>query len=151
MFFTIHEVHLGDIIEMCAKYLKICAIVSVSNERIRLQGPSSENGVGRVEVYYKGEWGTVTDSNWDLKDVRVVCRQLGYKNGVALQGNEVPDGNRPIWLNYVSCTGNEQSVSSCTKRGCGPDDDCRHKKDVGVKCSSTGKFKYCFRNTHAIR
>ena len=136
---------------MCAKYLKISAIVSVSDERIRLQGPSSENGVGRVEVYYKGEWGTITDRDWDLKDARVVCRQLGYKNGVALQENDVPDGNGPIWLNVVSCTGNEQSVSSCTKRGCGPDDNCGHKKDVGVKCSSTGKSIFCFRYTHAIR
>ena len=33
---------------------------------------------GRVEIYISGTWGTITDSDWNSKDAKVVCRKLGY-------------------------------------------------------------------------
>jgi hypothetical protein len=107
---------------------------------LRLQGPSSENGTGRVEVFYKGQWGTICDDNWDTNDAAVVCRQLGYLNALeALQGSSVPDGSGKIWLDEVQCKGTEQNLSSCTHTNWG-NNDCSHGEDAGVQCSSTGKF-----------
>ncbi|CAB4042591.1 deleted in malignant brain tumors 1 -like, partial [Paramuricea clavata] len=103
---------------------------------LRLQGPLSSNGSGRVEIFHSGQWGTICDDSWDINDTTVVCRQLGYKYGVrALRGGDVPDGSGQIWLDSVSCTGIEQHLTSCSHDGWG-NHNCGHHKDAGVECSS---------------
>ena len=106
---------------------------------LRLQGPSSKNGTGRLEVFYNGTWGTICEYGWNMNSARVACRQLGYKYTLrALMGKDVPDGSGPIWLDYVQCKGNEADFGHCPHRGWGIK-YCAHHGDVGVECSSTGK------------
>ena len=33
---------------------------------------------GRVEIYFSGTWGTITDSNWTNNDAQAFCRKMGY-------------------------------------------------------------------------
>ena len=107
---------------------------------LRLQGPLSGNGTGRVEVFYNGEWGTICDDGWDVDDARVVCRQLGYIHAVrALQGSEISDGSGPIWLDDVVCTGSEENLTSCSHNGW-RNQNCGHSEDAGVECSSRGNI-----------
>ena len=99
----------------------------------------SANGIGRVEVFFYGQWGTICDYGWDIRDARVVCRQLGYKDAVRiLLRQNVPSGSGRIWLDYVRCTGSEQSISSCPHSPWG-NNNCRHSADAGVECSLEGE------------
>ena len=105
-----------------------------------MQGPTSATGTGRVEVLFRGKWGTICDDSWDLKDAAVVCRQLGYLNAVrALHGSYVPDGSGEIWLSNVHCNGNEQNLTACLPTSEWGHHYCHHFEDAGVECSSTGK------------
>ena len=111
---------------------------------IRLRGPSSSNGTGRVEVFYNGQWGTICQDYWDINDATVVCRQLGYPYTLrALQGYQVEDGRGQIWLDNVACNGREQNLGSCRHNGWGRH-NCGHYKDAGVECSATGTIMECF-------
>lgn len=37
---------------------------------------------GQVEVCINNTFGAVCDHFWDIRDSRVVCRQLGFSNGM---------------------------------------------------------------------
>lgn len=114
------------------------------NGSIRLEGPLSSSGIGRVEIFYGGKWGTICDDYWDFNDARVVCRQLGYKYALAAPyGPLVPDGTGQIWLDDVACAGNEPTLNKCSHMGWGSH-NCRHSEDAGVVCSVTGKLSVYF-------
>ena len=40
-------------------------------------GPSTREG--RVEMCYKGVWGSISDTRWDNEDAAVTCSQLGFE------------------------------------------------------------------------
>ena len=105
-------------------------------QTIRLVNGSSMYD-GRVEVWHRGQWGTVCDRDWDVVDAKVVCRQLGmsYENALVKTGAYFGDGTGPIWLDNVNCTGSEQNATVCEHSGWGVE-DCDHSQDAGVVCES---------------
>ncbi|XP_046570927.1 scavenger receptor cysteine-rich type 1 protein M130-like isoform X2 [Haliotis rubra] len=107
---------------------------SVFGQTIRLVSPL-DNGVGRLEVYYNGTWGTVCDDGFDTDEAKVACRQLGlYKSGVTPRAiQEFGFGGGRIWLDDLSCSGTESSLASCSHGKWGVH-DCQHIEDVGIIC-----------------
>ncbi|CAB4028560.1 deleted in malignant brain tumors 1 -like isoform X1 [Paramuricea clavata] len=105
---------------------------------VRLVGGSDHNE-GRVEVYYKGKWGTICHDSWDINDAEVVCRQLGFQDAESSHKySNFGGGTGQIWLGDVKCGGRESSLFSCRHNGwgshlCGDN----HNKDAGVRCSGS--------------
>uniref|UniRef100_A0A3Q3CAQ7 SRCR domain-containing protein n=1 Tax=Haplochromis burtoni TaxID=8153 RepID=A0A3Q3CAQ7_HAPBU len=103
--------------------------------RIKLTGSGSARCSGRVEIYHQKRWGTVCDDGWDLNDAEVVCKQLDCGTALAAPKEaHFGDGSGPIWLDDVSCSGNERFIIQCQHRRSG-ENSCTHNKDAGVICS----------------
>ena len=91
-----------------------------------------------MEVNYNGGWGTVCDDGWDDTDAGVVCRQLGFgSSGTAIRSAGFGQGSGSIWLDSVTCTGNESQLANCSHLGVGVTRGCSHGDDAGVRCSGT--------------
>ena len=48
---------------------------------VRLIGGKNKQE-GRVEVLHDGQWGTVCDDEWGLKEATIVCKELGFGKAV---------------------------------------------------------------------
>uniref|UniRef100_A0A8K9UFA7 Lysyl oxidase homolog n=1 Tax=Oncorhynchus mykiss TaxID=8022 RepID=A0A8K9UFA7_ONCMY len=104
------------------------------NERLqfRLVGYPRKHNEGRVEVFYKGEWGTICDDDFSLSNANVLCRQLGFVSATGWT-HSAKYGKGKIWLDNVQCNGGEKSIDLCKSRGWG-NSDCTHDEDAGVVC-----------------
>uniref|UniRef100_A0A671WFF5 Lysyl oxidase homolog n=1 Tax=Sparus aurata TaxID=8175 RepID=A0A671WFF5_SPAAU len=102
--------------------------------KVRLAGYPRKHNEGRVELFYKGEWGTICDDDFSITNANVLCRQLGF---VAATGwthsAKYGKGQGKIWLDNVMCGGGEKSIEFCKSRGWG-NSDCTHDEDAGVVC-----------------
>ena len=91
---------------------------------------------GRVEVNRSGEWQTVCDNSWDIREAEVVCRQLGYGYAVlAIQRAAFGQGSGGQWERNWYCNGNEASLYDCSSSTF----TCSHFEDASVICSGNGE------------
>ena len=69
---------------------------------------------GRVEVHINETWRVVCDSNWNLNDSVVVCRQLGYGQPISSKRRFPATRNDVlIYTNGRRCKGNETALDDC--------------------------------------
>ena len=85
----------------------------------------------------------VCDDLWDDDNANVVCRQLGYTGGSALQRLDLNSlgitGN--FILDNVQCSGYETDIMECSANPM-YDHDCSRSEGAGVKCERIGIYKY---------
>ena len=101
---------------------------------------------GRVEVYYKGSWGTVCDDQFNDVMGEVICQKLGYgpleetfgsdDNRWQIRGVDLfGQGTGPINIDttYFTCLGGETELSDCIWDK-NKENDCSHDEDAGLRC-----------------
>ncbi|XP_077680422.1 antigen WC1.1-like [Eretmochelys imbricata] len=103
-------------------------------EKLRIVG-GEDRCSGRVEVWYRGSWGTVCDDSWDMVDANIVCKQLGCGFSLSALGEAAfGEGTGPIWVETLNCRGTESSLWDCPAKPWG-ESNCGHKEDAAVNCS----------------
>ncbi|XP_045474566.1 lysyl oxidase homolog 2-like [Harmonia axyridis] len=102
---------------------------------IKLVGGKGEYE-GNVEILHSGRWGAICDDEWDMAEAKVICRQLGYKNGtVKYTGNGYfGPAKRQFWMDNVYCEGSEKEITSCRFDDWGTN-DCDITEAAGVICA----------------
>ncbi|XP_077681556.1 antigen WC1.1-like [Eretmochelys imbricata] len=103
-------------------------------DKLRVVG-GEDRCSGRVEVWYRGSWGTVCDDSWDMADANVLCKQLGCGSALSAPDKAAfGEGTGPIWVETLNCRGTESSLWDCPARPWG-ESNCGHKEDAAVNCS----------------
>ncbi|CAB1348636.1 unnamed protein product [Coregonus sp. 'balchen'] len=101
---------------------------------VRLISTEQLSDRGRVEIYIRGEWGTVCDDLFSSKAATVVCQQLGFPVALRVAKRaELGGGSGSILLDDVECEGTERTLLDCKRAKVGKH-NCAHDEDVGVVC-----------------
>ena len=110
------------------------AIGVTADGAARLVNGAAQNE-GRIEVNYKGAFGSVCGDNFGTPEAATVCHQLGFA-GVSRLAPCCQFGQTrgETWLDDVDCRTGEVWLANCTNRGWGVE-DCHHGQDVGVVCN----------------
>lgn len=105
----------------------------VQNGAMRFIGGNGP--AGAVQVYNNGQWGMICDNGWDIRDARVVCRQLGFDNVTNLYCcSHFGQFNYPVTIERLNCTGAEASISDCPYSNVTAGSYCGRYNQVGVEC-----------------
>ncbi|XP_044754484.1 endoplasmin-like [Coccinella septempunctata] len=90
---------------------------------------------GNVEILHEGRWGAICDDEWDSAEAKVICNQLGYKNGTSKYTGNAYFGpaKRKFWMDNIYCEGSEKEITSCRFDGWGSN-DCDVTEAAGVIC-----------------
>ena len=91
---------------------------------------------GRIEIFYGGEWGTICNDHFDMRDAKVICRMMGFLGAAAaeIKGRfGAGNSSQKILLDDLWCSGYETSIASCSFRRWGSH-NCGHDEDAGVVC-----------------
>ena len=94
-----------------------------------------------MEVFYNGKWGKICPIKWNFEDVKVVCRQLGFKRAVAeFVVADVEDEDIPFVMSDVACIGDEPELAFCPRTDGKLNVNCQNDdKGAQALCEPKGK------------
>lgn len=113
-------------------YRNVC-ILSV---RLKSKGRTD---VGTVEIRLNEGWVEVCDQDWDNVDAKVLCREMGFVDGLALccstLGMDQSDSSPNKGFTNFNCEGPEKSLVVCPSQ------------ELRTKCSSEHRASAICYNT----
>ena len=86
----------------------------------------------RLEVLFENEWGTVCSGGIGAETAETLCKALGFTLGGKVV-SQYGGGKGEIWLDEVSCQGEEGDIGDCKHAPWGKV-SCQHGDDVGLCC-----------------
>ena len=97
-----------------------------------------------MDVFYKGKWGKICRNKWNFEDVKVICRQLGFKSAIAeFVVGDVKDEDISFVMSNVACNGDEPELASCPRTDGKFNVDCQND-DKGAEALCEPKRKLSF-------
>ena len=67
-----------------------------------------------MQIYHKGEWGSICDDEWDAIEAKVICKQLGLPGVIGpTHSSQFGYSLKRIWMDNVYCYGTEKEISDC--------------------------------------
>merc|ERR1719186_726330 len=94
----------------------------VCSYSVQLKGGYTVNKGNVYALNSENKLGPVCDDSWEDKDASVVCRQLGYDDGVATIKSQFGAVENEFSMDDVNCNGNENQLQDCqytTQHNCG--------------------------------
>ena len=89
---------------------------------------------GAVQVYKNNKLHGVCDDNWTDTEAKVVCRALGFEDGLAIPSSGFgPQKETQIGLRSVRCRGDEVNLLQCRVTW---DENCPTDMYASVYCSN---------------
>ncbi|XP_014255547.1 protein bark beetle [Cimex lectularius] len=92
---------------------------------------------GRLQAFHNGKWRSVCSNSrrWSVRDVEVICREMGWLGGSWVGWMDRESGRKPRLLILPNCTGTETTLQECEKnlrQMGGP--TCDYHPDIAIQC-----------------
>jgi len=97
---------------------------------MKLEKTSDKSGLLLVE--HNGQWGTVCDDLFTMREAHTACRALGYKTAIGYTSGST--STYPIMLHDVQCDENSTSSLTVCKHSGFYVHDCTHDEDINLTC-----------------
>ncbi|KAL5012866.1 hypothetical protein ScPMuIL_011417 [Solemya velum] len=118
----------------CAHSEDVSVICRPSVVPVRLADGNGRNQ-GRVEIFFRGRWGTICRNAFGSEDAGVVCAMMGLPRYGATVSRRFGRGHGPIHMSNVRCNGAEDSIIQCASQASFLiPRSCDHSQDVGIIC-----------------
>jgi hypothetical protein len=97
---------------------------------------SYNTNTGTVLIKFNNIYGRICPDGWDNNAARVVCRELGYRDGTPYTHyeNAYYGSYKPYWTSNVKCQGFERTLQQCKKTDYGKVTSCSTQHSAGVLC-----------------
>uniref|UniRef100_A0A3B5QAW5 SRCR domain-containing protein n=1 Tax=Xiphophorus maculatus TaxID=8083 RepID=A0A3B5QAW5_XIPMA len=93
---------------------------------------------GRLEVKTNQSWSSVCETDFDLQDAEVVCREIGCRSPSVHQGALYGEAEAPVGSREFLCEGSESALLKCSSRKSSGRNSCSPGQAVGLTCSGRG-------------